>query len=543
MKVAELLIRCLEAEGVEYIFGIPGEETLDLMEALNQSKIEFIVTRHETGAAFMAGMIGRLTGKPGVCLSTLGPGATNLLTGVADANMNRTPVIAISAQAGMNRQHKESHQAYDLVSLYQPVTKWSASIRTPEITPEVVHKAYQIATSEKPGATHIELPEDIAAMETDASVIQFYQTLNEDVQASDAVIQEAAQILKQVKKPLILCGNGVIRDRAEQEVVRFAEQLQAPVTETFMGKGSIPSEHPLALMTTGIPGRDYIDLGLEETDLIITIGYDMVEYRPDNWNKQKTPILHIDTQGAETDVHYPVRYAVIGSLADNLKRLTALLEPRKQLDPFYQKLRQRMQNELHEHDADNAFPLKPQKIIADLKSTLNKEDIVLSDVGAHKIWMGRMYRTDLPNTCLISNGLASMGYALPSAIAAKMVHPERKVVAVVGDGSFQMTGMELETAVRLKLPLVILLWRDDGYGLIGWKQRTHFHHASYVDFGNPDYVALAKAYGAEGYRVESHPDLVPLLQKALTQDRPVVIDCPVDYDENMKLTQKLLHLK
>lgn len=546
VKVAELFIRCLEEEGVQYIFGVPGEETLDLMEALHNSTIKFIVTRHETGAAFMAGMIGRLTGRPGVCLSTLGPGATNLLTGVADANMNRAPIVAITAQAGMNRQHKESHQAYDLVSLYQPVTKWSASIRTPDITPEVIHKAFQVATAEKPGATHIELPEDIAALDTQMKPIQFHQTKNPDVTASDHVIQRATEIIQQAQKPLIICGNGVARDLAEKQVQQFAETLQAPVTETFMGKGSLPTTHPLSFMTMGIPGRDYIDIGLENADLIITIGYDMVEYRPENWNKQKTPILHIDTQEAEIDTHYPVCFSVLGDLSENLKKLSSHLQPNKKsqnIHPFYQELHTRMQQELHEHDQDTQFPLKPQKIITDLKSVLDEKDIVLSDVGAHKIWMGRMYPANHPNTCLISNGLASMGYALPSAIATKMIYPKRKVVAVVGDGAFLMTGMELETAVRLQLPLVILLWRDNGYGLIGWKQRTHFDRASHVEFGNPDFVTLAQSFGAEGYRIEQYSDLIPTLQKALQADKPVIIDCPVDYAENMKLTNKLLELK
>ncbi|SHE63101.1 acetolactate synthase-1/2/3 large subunit [Seinonella peptonophila] len=539
MKVAELFVRCLENEGVEYIFGVPGEETLDLMEALKDSKIEFIVTRHETGAAFMAGMMGRLTGKPGVCLSTLGPGATNMLTGVADANMNRAPIVAITAQAGMNRQHKESHQAYDLVSLYRPVTKWSASIRTPETTGEIIHKAFQLATTEKPGATHIELPEDIARLPVDGQPIQSSHPNKLQIEATDQSIQHAAELINHAKQPIILCGNGVARNKAEQQVLQLAEHIQTPVTETFMGKGTLPSNHPLAMLTTGFPGKDYIQVAFAKADLIITIGFDMFEYRPDRWNAQRTPILHIDSLEAEIDAHYPVRGEVVGDLQENIKRLIHALTPREQMDEWYQELRTRMREEIISMGEEEGYPLKPQRIMADLKSVLAHEDLILSDVGAHKIWMGRMYPADLPNTCLISNGLASMGYALPSAIAAKMVHPERNVVAVVGDGSFLMTGMELETAVRHQLPIIILIWRDDGYGLIQWKQLSQFQHSAYIKFGNPDFVSLAESFGALGYRVNQTNELVPILQKALTAKQPVIIDCPVDYTENMDLTKRL----
>ncbi|HET7580149.1 MAG TPA: acetolactate synthase large subunit [Bacillales bacterium] len=539
MTVAELFLKCLEEEGVEYIFGVPGEENLAFMDAVLESDIQFITTRHETGAAFMAGMMGRLTGKPGVCLSTLGPGATNMLTGVADANMDRSPLVAITAQAGMNRQHKESHQTYNLVELYRPVTKWNASIRSREITPEVVRKAFSIATDEKPGATHIELPEDIAGMEVDVSPLDTTYEKPHTTEAKEETIARAAEIINQAKKPLILCGNGITRDYATKEIQKFAEKIQTPVTETFMGKGAVPLESPLWLMTAGVPGRDWINCGFDYADLIITVGFDIAEYPPAKWNQSHTPILHIDTKEAETDAHYTVRLNVVGDLSTNLNRLTESVDQREKIDPYYEDLGEKMRSDSEEYQTDNSYPVKPQRIISDLQSVLSKEDIVLSDVGAHKVWMGRMYHADKPNTCLISNGLASMGYALPGAIAAKMVHPEKKVVAVVGDGAIQMTGMELETAVRLNLPIVILLWRDGGYGLIEWKQNTEYGRPSNIRFGNPDFVALAKAYGAEGFHVEETQDLVPTLEKALKLNKPVLIDCPVDYSENMKLTERL----
>lgn len=543
MTVAELLIKCLEKEGVKYIFGVPGEENIAFMDALHDSDIDFIVTRHETGAAFMAGMVGRLTGRPGVCLSTLGPGATNMLTGVANTNMDRSPLVAITAQASLDRQHKESHQAYDLIGLYRPVTKWGTSIRTREITPEVVQKAFNIATSEKPGATHIELPEDIAGMEVDVSPLdRAYEIPNvvDTIQAKDSTIQEAVQMINRAKKPLILCGNGVTRDHAHNELLTFAEKINTPVTETFMGKGTLPWDHELCLMTTGIPGPDYIDCGFDYADLVITVGYDMAEYPPANWNKNgDKPVLHIDTMEAETDAHYPVYLNVVGDLSGNLRKMAETVESRDQVDPYYQKLREVMISDSEEYETDNSFPVKPQRIVSDLRAALGDEDIVLSDVGAHKVWMGRMFHANQPNTCLISNGLASMGYALPGAVAAKLVNPDKHVVAVAGDGAYEMTGMELETAVRLNLPIVILLWRDQGYGLIEWKQLNEFDRSSHIKFGNPDFVQLAKAYGAEGLRVEKTEELASTLKHALELNKPVLIDCPVDYSENVKLTERL----
>lgn len=542
MNVAELMVKCLEEEGVAYIFGVPGEENLHFMDALLDSKIEFIVTRHETGAAFMAGMYGQLTGKPGVCLSTLGPGATNMMTGVADANMDRSPLVAITAQAGMNRQHKESHQTYNLIELYRPVTKWNASVRAAATTPEIVRKAFRSATDEKPGAAHIELPEDIAGMDVHVHPLDKMYEKSNAIQAKTSTMQNAVDVINQAKQPLILCGNGITRDYASEQIQAFAEKIQTPVTETFMGKGAIPRSSPMWLMTAGIPGKDYIDCAFDYADLIITVGFDMAEFPPLKWNTSQTPILHIDTIEAETDNHYPVRLNVVGDLSENLPRLTSAVDERQALDPYYQRLRKQMEEESKAWEEDDSYPVKPQRIISDLQSVLGKEDIVLSDVGAHKVWMGRMYHADEPNTCLISNGLAAMGYALPGAIAAKMTNPDKKVVAVTGDGAFQMTGMELETAVRRQLPIVILLWRDDSYGLIEWKQLAEFNRPSNVTFGDPDFVALAQSYGAEGFHVEKTQDLVPTLEKALKSKGPVVINCPVDYRENMKLTERMKKL-
>lgn len=539
MKVAELFVKCLENEGVEYIFGVPGEENIDLMDALLDSSIEFIVTRHETSAAFMAGAYGRLTGKPGVCLATLGPGATNLLTGVANANMDHCPLIAITGQAGLNRQHKISHQYYDLVDIYEPVTKWNAQIKTGEIVPEVVRKAYQLAMQEKPGATHIDLPEDIAGMEIEA-VEPLPITGHALPQADESIIEQAAGLIADAEYPLIIAGNGVTRCKAADVLQKLAEKTDIPVVHSFMGKGAVSWEHELSLLTAGISGKDYITCGFERSDLVITIGLDMAETPPRNWNPERSiPVLHIDTEEAEIDAYYPVTLNVVGDIKENLQELVNVIPEKERNLDWAKSIREKALSELESYKQDTAFPVKPQKIIADLREVLRDEDIAISDVGAHKMWMARMYHTAKPDTCLISNGLASMGVAVPGAIAAKMVYPERSIVAVCGDGAFLMTSAELETAVRLNLPIVILLWRDDGYGLIEWHQMKKFERSSYIRFGNPDFIQLAKSFGFEAISIEKAEDLRPSLERAIAMKKPVLIDCPVDYSENMKLTEKL----
>ncbi|CDQ20917.1 acetolactate synthase large subunit [Halobacillus karajensis] len=538
MNVAQLLVKCLENEGVEYIFGVPGEENIDLMDALLDSSIEFITTRHETSAAFMAGTYGRLTGKPGVCLATLGPGATNLLTGVANANMDHCPLIAITGQAGLNRQHKISHQYYDLVDIYAPVTKWNAQIKTGEIVPEVVRKAYQLAMQEKPGATHIDLPEDVAEMEVDVRPLPI--TGHSLPQADEKIIQEAVDLLSKSTHPIILAGNGITRGKATEELKALAEKADIPVVHSFMGKGALSWKHERSLLTAGLSGKDHITCGFEQADLIIPIGFDMAETPPQNWNPTgETPILHIDTEEAEIDSHYPVALNVVGDIKENLKQLSAAVPSNNRNLEWADSIRRKILDEYEHYQQDDGFPVKPQKIISDLREVLEDEDIVISDVGAHKMWMARMYHTAAPNTCLISNGLASMGVAVPGAIAAKMAAPDRKAVAVCGDGSFLMTGAELETAVRLKVPIIVLLWRDDGYGLIEWHQMKKFERPSYIEFGNPDFIKLAESFGMEAIQVNRTTDLRKALDQAVAMDTPVLIDCPVDYSENMKLTEKL----
>ena len=537
MNTAELLIQCLENEGVQYIFGLPGEENLHVLEAIKKSSIQFITTRHEQGAAFMADVYGRLTGKSGVCLSTLGPGATNLMTGVADANLDGAPLIAITGQVGTDRMHIEAHQYLDLVAMFAPVTKWNSQIVRPSNTPEIVRRAFKTSQSEKPGAVHIDLPENIAAMPAVGTPLN-----NSALQKTYAAFQSitaAAAAISEAKNPLILVGNGAIRASASEILTKFATELNIPVVNTFMGKGVIPYTHPLALWTMGLQQRDYINCGFDNTDLVIAIGYDLIEYSPKKWNPQaKIPIIHISALSAEIDSSYVPIVEVVGDISDSLEEILGRVHRTGKPEPYALQLRTEIRADYEEHANDSEFPIKPQKLIYDLRQVMGPEDIVISDVGAHKMWLARHYHCDRPNTCLISNGFAAMGIAIPGAVAAKLVHPNRKVVAATGDGGFMMNCQELETALRVGTPFVTLIFNDGGYGLIEWKQQNQFGSSSYVHFGNPDFVKLAESMGLKGYRVESATDFIPILKTALAQDVPAVIDCPVDYRENSRFTQK-----
>jgi len=534
---AELLIQCLENEHVEYIFGLPGEENLHVLQALKQSSIRFITTRHEQGAAFMADVYGRLTGKAGVCLSTLGPGATNLMTGVADANLDRAPLVAITGQVGTDRMHIESHQYLDLVAMFAPVTKWNAQIVRPSNTPEIIRKAFKIAQSEKPGAVHIDLPENIAAMVAIGKPLKNNE--NERVYSSFKSIEQAAKAISEAKNPLILVGNGAIRGHASDALTEFATQLNIPVANTFMAKGVIPYTHPLALWTVGLQQRDYINCGFDHTDLVICVGYDLIEYSPKKWNPQGTiPIVHINMMPAEIDSSYIPIAEVVGDISDSLREIFARTDPTGKPEPYGVHLRAEIQADYEEHAQDDGFPMKPQKLIYDLRQVMGPEDIVISDVGAHKMWMARHYHCDRPNTCIISNGFAAMGIAIPGAIAAKLVAPHRKVVAVTGDGGFMMNSQELETALRIGTPFVTIIFNDGGYGLIEWKQQNQFGESNFIKFGNPDFVKLAESMGLKGYRIQAATDFVPMLKQALADDCPAVIDCPIDYRENLRFSQR-----
>lgn len=537
MTTAELLVKCLESEGVQYIFGIPGEENLSVIEALERSSIRFITTRHEQGAAFMADVYGRLTGKPGVCLSTLGPGATNLMTGVADANLDGAPLVAITGQVGTDRMHVTSHQYLDLVSMFRPVTKWNRQIVRPDTVMEIVRTAFSIASREKPGAVHIDLPDNIAAMPVKGSPL--LQSEPEKSFASYGNVEKAAIALSRAKNPLILSGNGSIRNHASKALCEFAERLKIPVVSTFMGKGIIPFNSPYSLWTTGFSNRDYLNRVLEKTDLVIAVGYDLVEYSPSKWNKDgRIKIVHVGVKRASINKCYQPLVEVVGDISDSLYEI--LRRSGREGEPAFDlAVRKDMQEEYDSYAKDAAFPMKPQKILYDVRQVLGEDDIVVSDVGAHKMWIARHYHCYKPNTCIVSNGFAAMGIGIPGALSAKLIYPDRKVLAITGDGGFMMNSQELETALREKIPFVTLIFSDSSYGLIKWKQQQRHNKPFCVDFTNPDFKKLAEAMGLKGYRVERAEDLVPVLREAFEQNVPVVIDCPVDYGENMRLTERL----
>jgi acetolactate synthase-1/2/3 large subunit len=536
MRAAELLVRCLEREGVRELFAVPGEENLDLLDALTHSSVRVIVTRHEQGAAFMADLHGRLTGRAGVCLSTLGPGATNLLTGLADANIDHAPVVAITGQADLNRMHKESHQYLDLVTLFKPVTKWNTQIKTGEMVAEACRKAFKIAQTEKPGTTHLDLPEDIAAAEAEGEPLLVQQPIAPEPHPKQ--LERAVALLNAARHPIVIAGNGVIRSGASDALRRFAERLAIPVAHTFMGKGTLPDSHPLSLMSVGLPSRDYVMFGLERADLVVTVGYDQVEYPPRFWNPNRDKrILHIDQSPAEVDAAYIVSVGVQGDLALSLDLLAERASTKQ--DAGLLPLREALLDEIAAGRASRAWPLLPQTIVATAREALGPDDLVICDVGAHKVWMARLYQTERPNTCVISNGFASMGIAVPGAVAAKLLYPDRNVLAVTGDGGFMMNSQELETACRVGTPFVTLIFNDGGYGLIQWKQLRQLGRTTSVGFSNPDFVKYAESFGAKGYRVSSADDLLPLLKEALAQPVPSVIDCPVDYRENLALTERL----
>lgn len=550
---ADLLVACLEAEGCEYVFSVPGEETLDLLDALSRSTtVRHITTRHEQGAAFMADVYGRLTGRPAVALSTLGPGATNLVTGVADAFLDRVPMVAITGQAAAAKLHKEAHQVVDIVRMLAPVTKWNTRVERAEAIPEIVRKAFRVAALEKPGPTHIELPEDLAGSPVPDDLRPLVPTHAYFPVPTDEAIEHAAMLLAASNRPIVLAGNGVLRRRAADALRAFARGLHVPVAVTFMGKGAIDDRSHLSLMAVGLQARDHVLTGFDRSDLVVAVGYDLVEYAPARWNGDgRRPIIHIDTQPAETDAAYRPVVELVGDIEATLRRLLAAVIPRgvggrdaaerheAQEILVHADLRARILDDLSAFEHDESWPVKPQRLVAELRAALDPADIVVSDVGAHKIWIARLFQAYEPNTVVISNGFAAMGIAVPGAIAAGLVHPERRVVAVTGDGGFLMNVQELETAVRLGVPIKVVVWRDDGYGLIDWKQRTSFGRPFGVEFGNPDLVGLATSFGLAAYRPASAAELPEVLGAALSHPGPALVDVPVDYAENLRLTEQL----
>jgi acetolactate synthase-1/2/3 large subunit len=540
---AELIVECLENEGVTHVFGIPGEENIRLIEALSRSSINYVLTRHEQGASFMAETYGRLTGRAGVCSATLGPGAINLLLGTADAMTNSTPLIALSAQVGMSRGYKESHQGVDLVAMFAPVTKWSALMATPGAAPEMIRKAFKLAQTERPGAVYLAVPEDVEqAIVLDDLVPLRVNTPRADDPAPGQ-LDRAAAILREARSPVVLAGHGAARSDAGAALRRFAESLEVPVATTFHGKGVFPDDHPLALGAVGFMRHDYVNFGFDRADVIVAVGYELQEFDPVRINPNgDTKIIHIHRFPAEVDSHYDVAVGLHSDIARSLDALADAVG--RPLDPPAggERIRELLAAELDRGRADDRFPLAPARIVADTRAALSRDDIVLVDTGALKMWMARLYPTYEPNTCLISNGLSTMAWTVPGAIAAKIARPDSKVLVATGDGAFLMNSQEIETALRLEQSIVILIWVDDAYGLISWKMDLEIGHNVDTTFGNPDFVAYAESFGATGYRIASADELLPTLRKALAADTVSVIACPVDYTANSELIDSLCEM-
>ncbi|QLH06113.1 acetolactate synthase large subunit [Nitrosopumilus ureiphilus] len=544
MKASDLFVKCLENEGVEYIFGIPGEENADFMMSLAESKIKFILTRHEQGAAFMADVYGRLTGKVGVCLATLGPGATNLVTGVANANMDRSRLLAITGQTDSHLLHKESHQNMDAITMFKPITKWNWSIRNPQNIPEIVRRAFKISLEEKPGAVHIELPQDIAKREADIPPIEPQPIFRSE--ANEKLIKQAAQIILEAKNPIIFLGNGCVRENASQHIRKFVEKTGIIAMNTFMGKGVVSDDSPLHLHTIGIKDADHALLAMKSADVIIAVGVDLVEYSPKNWNLNlDKKIIHIDFTPSEVYTYYrpiveiisDIEYAV-DAILDELEQQKKLhpeldIFPRKEIPELFKKIIREVDERRDSFSDDMSFPIKPEKLVIDVRNALGENDIVLSDVGAHKLWISKIYKTYQPNTCIIPNGFCSMGFAFPGAIAAKIVHPDRNIVAMCGDAGFLMNIQELETAVRLKLGIITVVWCDLDLGMISMKQKNEFGKSVFTRFNNPEFITLAQSFGAVGFVVKTTEAFSKTLEDAKKiKDKPVIIAIDVDYSRN-----------
>ncbi len=530
MRSSDLLVRCLEKEGVRRIFGIPGEENLDVMDSLIDSDIDFVLTKHECSAAFMAEIAARLSGEPGVCLSTLGPGATNLVTGVADAYLCYTPLIALTGQVRVERAYPPQKQYIDLVELFRPVTKASLSIRAPQRIPTIVRGAFDTAREERPGPVHLELPEDVMRCEAKGEPLP--ASLPERPEYGRGSLRHIREMIDSSTSPVILAGYGTLRAKAQEALRCFARSWNIPVLHTWMGSGILPFDDPLSLHTVGLRTHDFMRKAFEASDLVIAVGYDVMEFQPVFWNiGTRKNIVYLGAAPADAAPMFSPDLQAVGHLSSMLMQLTKTVV--KKAD-WCADLRVQLHARMAELPGDTP-PVKPQLAVKAVREALGRKDIAVSDVGAHLLWMEKLYPTYHENTLIASNGLISMGIGVPGAIAAKLTYPDRKVVAVCGDGGFMMTSSELETALRLNAPFVTVIFEDRGYGMIKVRQERNFGRSIGVDFSNPDFIKYAESFGAEGYKVESAAELKETLKRCLREDALAVIDVPIDYSENSRL--------
>lgn len=542
MKVSDLFVKCLENEGVQYIFGVPGEENEDLLFSLEESSIQFVPCRHEQGAAFIANVWGRLTGRAGVCLSTLGPGATNLITGVADANLDKAPLVAITAQGGLTRLHHESHQYLDVVNTFRPITKWNSAVISPEVVCEIVRKAFKVAELEKPGATHIELSEDMAKQEAQQKLQPIPPKRVRRPGPDYKAINRMVSLLMTARRPLVIAGNGAIRKLASKHLTQLATTHKIPVVSTFMGKGAISDRLEYSLLSIGLGFKDYVIEAVEKADLILTVGYDIAEYPPEKWNPNgNKKIIHIDFVPAEVYTHYDPEVEVVGDISGSLWALNQrLVDGDLHFDcDWYQPIRQRILDDIASYDLQEGQPFTIPGTLNIIREVLDDHGLLISDVGSHKMWIARNFPTYCPNGVIVSNGLASMGIALPGAIAASLIDPDRQVVAAMGDGGFMMNSQELETARRLGVHFTSVIFNDNDYGLISWKQQMSRGKSVCTRLTNPDFKMYAESFGIKGHRPTSLNELKETLAEAIQSHELHVVEVPVDASVNNALVDKL----
>ena len=538
MKTSDLFVKALENEGVKYIFGIPGEENLDFLDSLRGSSIQLILTRHEQGAGFMAATYGRLTGEPGVCLSTLGPGATNFVTAAAYAQLGGMPMIMLGGQKPIRKSKQGRFQIVDVVNLMKPVTKYSQQVLDGNNVPAMIREAFRVTTDERPGAAYIELPEDIAEEQTDATVFDVVGHRRPD--ANQESIDQAVAMIKKAKLPLLLIGAGANRKRASESLRKLIDDSGLYFFNTQMGKGVIDERHERYIGTAALSSNDYLHCAIDRADLIINVGHDVIEKPPFFMEKGGKHVIHINFDSANIDDVYFPQLNVVGDISNSISSITEKLGKLTQDCSFFQRVRDEVDSHVTKYFKDTRFPILPQALVSLLREHLDAKDIVTLDNGVYKLWFARNYECYESNTLLLDNALATMGAGLPSAMAAKQLYPDSKVVSVNGDGGFLMNSQELETAVRMELDMVVIILTDNAYGMIKWKQEGVGFEKFGLDFNNPDLVQYANSFGATGHRAESHAHFVEILEASLNGKGVHVIDLPVDYSLNHSILNVLL---
>ena len=539
MKASDLFVKALEQEGVEYVFGIPGEENLDVLESLRTSSIKLVLTRHEQAAGFMAATYGRLTGKVGVCLSTLGPGATNFVTAAAYAQLGGMPMLMITGQKPIKASKQGRFQVIDVVDMMRPITKYTAQIVSGERIASQVREAFRVASAERPGAVHLELPEDIAAEETSPGLIP--ESYIRRPIAEEKSIKQAVDMIEMAKTPLLLIGAAANRKLSSKMLTRLVDEMKIPFVTTQLGKGVVDETKDLFLGNTTLSDGDFVHRAIAHADLIINVGHDVIEKPPFFMRGDDKKVIHVNYMAAEVDPVYFPQVEVIGDIANSVWAILERLGAQQHWDfSYFDKVKAAEEKELPHGCDDDRFPMYPQRIVADVRKAMPKEGIIALDNGVYKIWFARNYKAQRPNTVLLDNALATMGAGLPSAMAAKLVYPDRPVIAICGDGGFMMNSQELETAVRLNQHIIVLILRDDAYGMIKWKQANMDFDEFGLDYGNPDFVKYVEAYGGKGHRVAAADELLPMIKACINDHAVHLIDIPIDYSENDEILNNQL---